>query len=98
MVVNFASLCSCNPLILLEIRASHNVSQSSIVIHNKRTASEATVVSKKLLHSTSKVAGITNTTFLILAVPLIIEMDRDQQLTKIKLQNVSLLNTTPTPK
>ena len=79
-------------------RASRNVSQSSIVIHAKRAASEAAVVSKKLLRSTGKAAWIAGTTFLILAVPLIIEMDRDQQLTEIELQNASLLGTTPTPK
>ncbi|KAK9991691.1 hypothetical protein SO802_026676 [Lithocarpus litseifolius] len=78
-------------------RASRNVSQSSIVIHAKRAASEAAVVSKKLLRSTGKAAWIAGTTFLILAVPLIIEMDRDQQLTEIELQNASLLGTTPTP-
>ena len=79
-------------------RANHNVSQSSIIIHAKRAASEAVVVSKKLLHSTSKVAWIAGTTFLILAVPFIIKMDCDQQLTEIELQNASLLGTTPTPK
>ena len=75
-----------------------NMSQSSIVIHAKCVASEASVMSKKLLYSTGKVAWIADTTFLILAVPLIIEMDHDQQLIEIKLQNASLLGTTPTPK
>uniref|UniRef100_A0A7N2N3S4 Uncharacterized protein n=1 Tax=Quercus lobata TaxID=97700 RepID=A0A7N2N3S4_QUELO len=81
-------------------RASCNVSQSSIVIHAKRAASEAAVVSKKLLRSTgtSTPAWIAGTTFLILAVPLIIEMDCDQQLIKIELQNANLLGTAPTPK
>ncbi|KAK7850116.1 mitochondrial import receptor subunit tom9-2 [Quercus suber] len=66
-------------------RASRNVSQLSIVIHTKRTTSEAAVVSKKLLRSIGKAAWIAGSTFLILAVPLIIEMDRDQQLTEIEL-------------
>ena len=79
-------------------RASRNVSQSSIIIHAKRATSKAAVVSKKLLRSTSKVAWIANTTFLILAVPLIIEMDRNQQLNEIELQNASLFGTAPTPK
>ncbi|KAK4588868.1 hypothetical protein RGQ29_019756 [Quercus rubra] len=79
-------------------RASRNVSQSSIVIHAKHAASKAAVVSKKLLRSTGKAAWISGTTFLILAVPLIIKMDRDQQLTEIELQNASLLGTAPTPK
>ena len=79
-------------------RASRNVSLSSIVIHAKRTASKSIVVSKKLLRSTGKAVWIAGTTFLILAVPLIIEMDCDQQLTEIELQNASLFGTAPTPK
>ena len=79
-------------------RASRNVSQSSIIIHVKRVASKAVVVSKKLFSSIGKAAWIADTTFLILAVPLIIEMDRDQQLTEIELQNASLFGTAPTPK
>ncbi|KAK7848971.1 mitochondrial import receptor subunit tom9-2 [Quercus suber] len=47
--------------------------------------------------STGKAEWIADTTFLILAVPLIIEMDRDQHLTEIELQNASLLGTAPTP-
>ena len=76
----------------------YNVSQSSIVIHAKRSTSKAVIVSKKLLRSTGKATWIANTTLLILAMPLIIEMDHDQQLTEIELQNASLLDTTATPK
>ncbi|KAK7818402.1 hypothetical protein CFP56_041407, partial [Quercus suber] len=36
-------------------RASHNISQSFVVIHAKRAASKAAVVSKKLLRSIGKV-------------------------------------------
>ena len=79
-------------------RASRNISQSSIVIHAKRVASKAAIVSKKLLRSTGKAAWIAGTTFLILAVPFIIEMERDQQLIKIELQNASLFDTAPIPK
>ncbi|KAK4600292.1 hypothetical protein RGQ29_010098 [Quercus rubra] len=79
-------------------RASRNVSQLSIVIHANRVASKAAIVSKKLLRSTGKAAWIAGTTFLILAVPLIIEIDRDQQLAEIELQNASLFSTAPTPK
>ena len=82
----------------LIFRASRNISQSSIVIHAKRATSKAIVVSKKLFHSTGKAVWIAGTTFLILAMPLIIEMDCNQQLTDIELQNASLFSTTPTPK
>ncbi|KAK4572208.1 hypothetical protein RGQ29_030583 [Quercus rubra] len=80
------------------LAATYDVSQSSIVIHGKRTASKAAVVSKKLLCSTDMATWITGTTFLILVVPLIIEMDHDQQLTEIELQNANLFGTAPTPK
>ncbi|GJP45882.1 hypothetical protein CLOM_g5224 [Closterium sp. NIES-68] len=46
----------------------------------KRAASGSNVVGRKLLWSTGKAAWIAGTTFLILCVPLIIEMDREQQL------------------
>ena len=55
------------------------------VIHAKRAAFEAAVMSKKILHSIGKATWIAGTTFLILTVPLIIEMDRNQQLTEIEL-------------
>ena len=55
------------------------------VIHAKRAAFKAAVMSKKILHSIGKATWIAGTTFLILTVPLIIEMDRDQQLTEIEL-------------
>ena len=55
------------------------------VIHSKHATFEAAVMSKKILHSIGKATWIAGTTFLILTVPLIIEMDRDQQLTEIEL-------------
>ncbi|EXB50642.1 hypothetical protein L484_004160 [Morus notabilis] len=66
-------------------------SQSSIVVNTKRAASEAGFVAKKLLSSTGRAAWITGTTFLVLVVPLIIEMDREQQLNDLELQQASLL-------
>ena len=68
-----------------EYEHHHNMSQSSIVIHAKHAASEAAIVSKKHLCSIGKAAWIASTTFLILAMPFIIEMDCNQQLTEIEL-------------
>ncbi|PON44369.1 Mitochondrial outer membrane translocase complex, subunit Tom [Parasponia andersonii] len=69
------------------------VSQSEIVARGKQAASDAAFVTKKLLKSTSKAAWIAGTTFLVLVVPLIIEMDREQQLSDLELQQASLLGT-----
>ncbi|KAL3850004.1 hypothetical protein ACJIZ3_011886 [Penstemon smallii] len=70
-------------------------SSSSIVYHSKITAGDTAFVAKRLLKSTGKAAWITGTTFLLLIVPLIIEMDRDQQLTELDLQQASLLGGGP---
>ncbi|GMN53322.1 hypothetical protein TIFTF001_022449 [Ficus carica] len=70
-------------------------SQSSIVHHTRRAASEAGFVAKKLLRSTGKAAWIAGTTFLVLVVPLIIQMDREQQFNDLELQQASLLGAPP---
>ncbi|XP_041001988.1 mitochondrial import receptor subunit TOM9-2-like [Juglans microcarpa x Juglans regia] len=74
-------------------RVSRGVSQSPIIHQTKRAASDAAFVSKKLIRSTGRAAWIAGTTFLILVVPLIIEMDREQQVNDLELQQASLLGT-----
>ncbi|GMP55896.1 hypothetical protein CsSME_00020567 [Camellia sinensis var. sinensis] len=74
-------------------RVSSAVSQSPIVYRGKQAASDASYVTKRLLKSTGKAAWIAGTTFLILVVPLIIEMDREQQLNELEMQQASLLGT-----
>ncbi|XP_028186421.1 mitochondrial import receptor subunit TOM9-2-like, partial [Glycine soja] len=74
-----------------------NISCSSIVTRGKEAAGDATFVTKKLLRNTGKVTWITDTTFLFLVVPLIVKMDREQQLNDLELQQASFLGT-PTPK
>ncbi|KAF7804605.1 mitochondrial import receptor subunit TOM9-2 [Senna tora] len=69
------------------------ISQSQLVSRGKQAAGDAAFVTKKLLKSTGKAAWIAGTTFLILVVPLIIEMDREQQLNELELQQASLLGT-----
>ncbi|KAL1329965.1 hypothetical protein HN51_047129 [Arachis hypogaea] len=69
------------------------ISRSPIVARGKQAAGDAAFVAKKLLRSTGKAAWIAGTTFLILVVPLIIEMDREQQLNEYELQQASILGT-----
>ncbi|KAJ6674380.1 MITOCHONDRIAL IMPORT RECEPTOR SUBUNIT TOM9-2 [Salix viminalis] len=71
------------------------INNSQIVSKGKQAASDTVFVAKKLLKSTGKAAWIAGTTFLILAVPLIIEMDREQQLNELELQQQSLLGAPP---
>ncbi|KAF0930596.1 hypothetical protein E2562_033760 [Oryza meyeriana var. granulata] len=66
-------------------------SRSSVASYGR----EAVTMGKKLLRSTGKAAWITGTTFL---VPLIIEMDREQQLNDIELQQQALLGPAPPAK
>ncbi|XP_038992287.1 mitochondrial import receptor subunit TOM9-2-like [Hibiscus syriacus] len=79
-------------------RLSRAVSESGITNATKRVANDAAYVSKKLLKSTGKAAWLAGTTILILVVPLIIEMDRDQQFSELQLQQQSLLGSRPPPK
>ena len=68
-------------------------SRSSVAAHGR----EAATMAKKLLRSTGKAAWIAGTTFLVLVVPLIIEMDREQQLNDLELQQQALLGGPPPP-
>ncbi|KAL4557450.1 hypothetical protein LXL04_035627 [Taraxacum kok-saghyz] len=74
-------------------RVSSSISESPIVYKGKQAASDAGFVVKKLLKSTGKAAWIAGTTFLILVVPLIIEMDREAQLNELDLQQAKGLET-----
>ncbi|KAE9617591.1 hypothetical protein Lal_00034553 [Lupinus albus] len=71
------------------------VSNSTVFRHTKKAASDASFVTKKLLRSTGKAAWIAGTTFLILVVPLIVAMDREQQINELESQQASILGTPP---
>ncbi|XP_074585343.1 mitochondrial import receptor subunit TOM9-2-like [Curcuma longa] len=78
---------------------SRSVSRSAIVARDRAraAAAEASTVAKKLLLSTGKAAWIAGTTFLVLVVPLIIEMDREQQLNDLEMQQSALLGAPSAP-
>lgn len=76
-------------------RIVSRVSEYPIVATGKKVACDTAYVTKKLLKSTGKAAWITATTFLILGLPLIIAMDREQQLNELDLQQQSLLGAPP---
>ncbi|KAK8493994.1 hypothetical protein V6N12_035158 [Hibiscus sabdariffa] len=71
------------------------ITSTPIVSRSKQVARNVAFVSKKLIRSTGKAAWIVGTTFLILIVPLIIEMDREQLFTNLELQQASLLDFRP---
>ena len=57
----------------------------------KEAAFNTSYVAWKLTQSTGKAAWIAGTSFLILVVPLIIEMDREQQLVEFESQQLGAL-------
>lgn len=67
------------------------ISDYPIVRKGKGAACDAAYVAKRLMKSTGKAAWIAATTFIILGIPLIIEMDREAQLNEAELQQASLL-------
>ncbi|KAL5718544.1 Mitochondrial import receptor subunit TOM22 [Ranunculus cassubicifolius] len=72
-------------------RVSTRVSQSSVVNKGKDIVSGAAYQGKRLWKSTGKATWYLRTTLLILVVPLIIVMDREQQLLEVESQNAALL-------
>ncbi|KAH6768264.1 translocase of outer membrane 22-V [Perilla frutescens var. frutescens] len=67
------------------------ISDNTVVRKGKSAACDAVYVAKRLLRSTGKAAWIAATTFIVLGIPLIIEMDREAQFTEAELQQASLL-------
>lgn len=67
------------------------ISRSAVVRRGSTVVSQGAAVANKLMRSTGKAVWITMTTFLVLGVPLIIEMDREQQLTDMELHQQALL-------
>eukprot|EP00897_Mesotaenium_endlicherianum_P006677 jgi/Mesen1/6037/ME000308S05231 len=75
-------------------KVSSQVQDSLAYFKPGKAAENTATVSKKLLWSTGKAAWIAGTTFLILVVPLIIEMDREAQITELESQQ-GLLGAAP---
>ncbi|CAK8570578.1 unnamed protein product [Lathyrus sativus] len=75
------------------LAASSRVNESPVIRRTKEAASDAVFVAKKLLRSTGKAAWIAGTSFLILVVPLIVAMDREQQINELESQQANILGT-----
>ncbi|XP_073157441.1 mitochondrial import receptor subunit TOM9-2 [Henckelia pumila] len=73
------------------------ISSSSVAKKGKAAASDVSYVAKRLLKSTGKAAWIVATTFIVLGLPLIIEMEREAQFNELELQQSSLLGAPPAP-
>lgn len=67
------------------------LSESAIVQKTRSLMNDGSYVTKKLMKSTGKAVWIFGTSFLILAVPLIIEMDREQLAIDFELQQANIL-------
>ncbi|PIA59291.1 hypothetical protein AQUCO_00400291v1 [Aquilegia coerulea] len=78
-----------NDGVLSKVR--NTINSSSIVQKGKQAASSASTVFWKVCKSTGKAAWYTGTTTLVLIVPLIIVMDREQQLIEVEQHNAALL-------
>jgi import receptor subunit TOM22 len=78
-------------------RVGNSLRQSDLFHKSKRAASNTARFSRKLLWSTGKAAWIAGTTFLVLVVPLIIEMDREAQLSELEGHQASLLGAPSQP-
>ncbi|EFJ23226.1 hypothetical protein SELMODRAFT_103396 [Selaginella moellendorffii] len=64
---------------------------SSSIAESRRAVSSTCVFGGRVLRSTGKAAWIAGTTLLLLVVPLIFEVDRDQQLQELESQQATLL-------
>ena len=74
-----------------EIEEDHSEERSARSGKPASLLGRATHVVGRLLVSTGRAAWVTGTTLLVLVVPLIIEMDREQQLTEMERQQMGVL-------
>ncbi|KAH7437446.1 hypothetical protein KP509_05G072400 [Ceratopteris richardii] len=78
-------------------RLGNTVRQSEVFHKGKRAISNTARFSKKIIWSTGKAAWIAGTTFLVVGLPLLIEIDRDAQLAELEGHQASLLGAPSQP-
>lgn len=59
----------------------------------KKLATDGMLAAKRLLLSTGKAAWVLGTTFLIVVLPVIVELDREQQALELENQQLGVLTT-----
>ncbi|CAI9118041.1 OLC1v1019546C1 [Oldenlandia corymbosa var. corymbosa] len=70
-------------------------SESTLVGKGQKVACDLAYVGKKLLRSTGKAAWISVTTFVVIGLPLMFAMEREQQFREMDLQQEALLGVRP---
>jgi import receptor subunit TOM22 len=63
----------------------------SVFVSARNVIANTSFVAWKLAKSTGKAAWIASTTFLLLVAPLIVEMDREQQMVEFENQSLGAL-------
>ena len=72
-------------------KMQHGISEQEESGSLQKPAWSALRVAKKLLYSTGRAAWVAGTSLLVIAVPLIIEMDREAQLVEAEAASLNVL-------
>ncbi|KAL4190587.1 hypothetical protein AMTRI_Chr07g76490 [Amborella trichopoda] len=82
-----------NPSDGIVARVSNSIVQSSLFKMTKSAASKSQDVSWKVLKKTGSAMWFASTVLLVLVVPLIVEIDKEQQINEQEAQNATVFGT-----
>lgn len=85
---SFAHIEHCHCLAAMEVRAKEKAGKKQ----TQKGSGKLTTHVTKVLASTGKAAWVAGTSLLVLIVPLIIEMDREQQIVEMENQQMGVLS------